>query len=93
MKKDLLYVLDLESETGTYVNGTKILERTLIRLGDVLGLSRYRFTIHDKAQIGPTRQEVDESFLMAARPRTLFSGAAALQSPCSRCSRSYRDPA
>ncbi len=38
-----IYVQDLDSRNGTYVNGTRISARTLVQTGDEIGLGSFRF--------------------------------------------------
>ncbi|HUA92460.1 MAG TPA: FHA domain-containing protein [Terracidiphilus sp.] len=40
-----VYVEDLGSRNGTYVNGMRISSRTLVRSGDEIGLGSFRFTL------------------------------------------------
>lgn len=40
-----VYVEDLGSRNGTYVNGVRISSRTLVRSGDEIGLGSFRFTL------------------------------------------------
>jgi len=42
---DGVYVEDLGSRNGTYVNGVRISSRTLVRAGDEIGLGSYRFQL------------------------------------------------
>ncbi len=46
-----VYVEDLGSRNGTYVNGVRISGRTLVRSGDEIGLGSFRFTLLEDGEL------------------------------------------
>jgi ABC-type multidrug transport system ATPase subunit/ABC-type multidrug transport system permease subunit len=46
-----IYVEDLGSRNGTYVNGVRITSRTLVRSGDEIGLGSFRFTLLEDGEL------------------------------------------